>query len=82
MQAEVPRRLGVGNALAELTAPGESRKRAGQAISLEHNVLAEISTQPRAENLLLPFPTANSSLPAVLPWGRSMPTGPLRERKL
>lgn len=79
VQAEGPRGLGVGNALAELRAPGESRKTAGQAISTEHNALAEISTQTQLEKLLLlPFPTANSSLPAALPRGRSAPAqGPL-----
>lgn len=39
VQAEGPR-----GDLAELRAPGESRKVAGQAISPEHNVLAEVST--------------------------------------
>lgn len=56
----------MGNALAELWAPGESRKKAGQAISPEHNALAEVSTQTQSEKLLLPFPMANSSLPAAL----------------
>lgn len=71
-----PRGVGVGNALAELRAPGESRKMARQAISPEHNTLAEVSTLTQSEKLLLPFPTAKSSLPAALPRERSA-KGPL-----
>lgn len=71
-----PRGLGVGNALAELRAPGESRKMARQVISPEHNTLAEVSTLTQSEKLLLPFPTAKSSLPATLPQERSA-KGPL-----
>lgn len=45
VQAEGRRGLEVGNALAELRDPGESRKMAGQAISPEHNAPAEVSTR-------------------------------------
>lgn len=65
--------MGVGNALAELRAPGQNRKIFRQAISPEHNALAEVSTQTQSKKLLLPFPMANSSLTAALPWGRSAP---------
>lgn len=64
---------GVGNALAELRAPGENRRTFRQAISPQHNALAEVSTQTQSEKLLLPFLMANSSLTAVLPRGRPAP---------
>ena len=83
VRAESPEGLGSGKCPGRAEGPEESRNTTGQAISLEHDALAEVSAQMQAEKLLLPSPLANSSLPAAWSRGKSAPAkGPLAQGKL